>query len=123
MVNNKIYYIKDIDFFLGAPARKLAVGLSAHSPRQPRKLACLRAIRCNPWREAIHAPISGIVLVQFIVEKDGTITNAKVIVPLYPSFDKEVLRVINRMPKWKPGTNMGKPVRCHYLLPIRFSYE
>ena len=67
--------------------------------------------------------ISGTVLVQFIVEKDGTITNAKVILPLYPSFDREVLRVINIMPKWKPGTDMGKPVRCYYLFPIKFSHE
>ena len=67
--------------------------------------------------------ISGTVLVQFIVEKDGTITNAKVIVPLSPSLDKEALRVVNIMPEWKPGTNMGKPVRCYYLVPIRFSYE
>jgi len=38
-------------FYLGAPARKLAVGLSAHSPRQARRLPCLWAIRYNPWRE------------------------------------------------------------------------
>jgi len=53
MTKNKIlslrYYIID----LGAPARKLAVGLSAHSPRHARKLPCLWAIRYNPWREPL----------------------------------------------------------------------
>lgn len=65
----------------------------------------------------------GTLLFQFIVEKDGSISNAKVITSLSPppSYVKEVLRVIYMMPKWKPGTHMGKPVRCYYLFPIRIS--
>jgi len=48
MTKNKIHPIENDNFFLGVPARKLAVGLSAHSPRQARKLPCLWAIRYNP---------------------------------------------------------------------------
>lgn len=67
----------------------------------------------------------GTLLFQFIVEKDGSISNAKDITSLSPppSYVKEVLRVIYMMPKWKPGTHMGKPVRCYYLFPIRISMD
>ena len=48
MTKNKIHCLRNYIVFLGVPARKLAVGLSAHSPRQARRLPCLRAIRYNP---------------------------------------------------------------------------
>ena len=64
--------------------------------------------------------ITGTVLVEFVVEKDGSVTNAKVKVPLFPECDKEAVRVVMSMPKWKPGKNMGKPVRCWYQVPVTF---
>ena len=64
--------------------------------------------------------ITGTVLVEFVVEKDGRVTNAKVKVPLFPECDKEAVRGVMSMPKWKPGKNMGKPVRCYYQVPITF---
>ena len=64
--------------------------------------------------------ITGTVLVEFVVEKDGSVTNAKVKVPLFPECDKEACRAVMSMPKWKPGKNMGKPVRCYYQIPITF---
>ena len=64
--------------------------------------------------------ITGTVLVEFVVEKDGRVTNAKVKVPLFPDCDKEAVRGIMAMPKWKPGKNRGKPVRCYYQVPITF---
>jgi len=64
--------------------------------------------------------ITGTVLVEFIVEKDGSVTNAKVKVPLFPECDKEACRAVMSMPKWKPGKNMGKPVQCYYQVPITF---
>ena len=64
--------------------------------------------------------ITGTVLVEFVVEKDGSVTNAKVKVPLFPECDKEACRAVMSMPKWKPGKNMGKPVRCYYQVPITF---
>ncbi|MBQ3751158.1 MAG: energy transducer TonB [Bacteroidales bacterium] len=65
--------------------------------------------------------ITGTVLVEFVVERDGRVSNAKVKVPLYPDCDKEAVRGIMAMPKWKPGKNMGKPVRCFYQVPVTFS--
>lgn len=64
--------------------------------------------------------ITGTVLVEFVVEKDGQVTNAKVKVPLFPECDKEAVRGVMLMPKWKPGKNMGKPVRCYYQVPVTF---
>jgi len=64
--------------------------------------------------------ITGTVLIEFVVEKDGSVTNAKVKVPLFPECDKEACRAVMSMPKWKPGKNMGKPVRSYYQVPITF---
>ena len=64
--------------------------------------------------------ITGTVLVEFVVEKDGRVTNAKVKVPLFPECDKEAVRGVMSMPNWKPGRNMGKPVRCYYQVPVTF---
>jgi TonB family protein len=64
--------------------------------------------------------ITGTVLVEFVVEKDGSVTNAMVKVPLFPECDKEAWRAVMSMPKWKPGKNMGKPVRCFYQVPVTF---
>lgn len=65
--------------------------------------------------------ITGTVLIEFVVEKDGRVSNAKVKVPLFPDCDKEAVRGILAMPKWKPGKNNGKPVRCFYTVPVTFS--
>ena len=64
--------------------------------------------------------IQGQVLLEFVIEKDGSINNVKVVNGVYPDLDQEALRVVKSMPKWKPGKQMGKPVRCSYQLPIRF---
>lgn len=61
------------------------------------------------------------VVTTFTVEKDGSITDAKIIRSQGEAFDNEALRVINGMPKWIPGTQNGKAVRVKYTLPITFS--
>lgn len=64
--------------------------------------------------------ITGTVLVEFVIEKDGKVSNASVKVPLFPDCDKEAVRGVMAMPKWKPGKNMNKPVRCYYQVPVTF---
>jgi len=64
--------------------------------------------------------IQGKVYVNFVVGKDGSVTNAKVIRSVDPALDKEALRVINSLPKWKPGLQRGEPVRVSYSVPIVF---
>lgn len=64
--------------------------------------------------------IQGRVVVQFIVNKDGSIENAQVLKSVDPHLDREALRVVKSMPKWKPGEKEGKAVRVKYILPINF---
>ena len=70
--------------------------------------------------EAIEKGIQGRVIVQMIVERDGTITNANVVRGVDPLLDKEALRVVNLSPKWKPGMQKGQAVRVKYTLPVMF---
>ena len=65
----------------------------------------------------------GRVTVQFVVNKDGSIVDAKVLRGVDPYLDKEALRVINSMPKWKPGMERGKPVRVKYTVPVMFRLQ
>jgi protein TonB len=67
--------------------------------------------------------IQGKVYVNFVVGKDGSITMAKIARPVDPSLDKEALRVVNCLPKWKPGKQGGKPVRVSYTVPINFQLQ
>lgn len=64
--------------------------------------------------------IQGKVYVQFVIEKDGSITDVKVVRGVDSSLDKEAVRVVSMMPKWKPGRQRNKPVRVSYTLPINF---
>ena len=71
--------------------------------------------------EAKEKKQEGRVIVQFIVEKDGSITNAKVVRGVSPLLDQEALRVVGIMPRWNPGTQRGQAVRVQYTLPVMFS--
>ena len=62
----------------------------------------------------------GTVYIEFIVEKNGTITEAKVVKNLSPLYDEEALRVVKAMPPWIPGTRNGQPIRMKMVIPIRF---
>lgn len=69
---------------------------------------------------AIENGIQGRVIVQFIVNTDGSISDATVIRSVDPACDEEALRVINSMPHWTPGQTNGKNVRVRYTLPVAF---
>lgn len=62
----------------------------------------------------------GRVIVQFVVNKDGSIVDPRVVRSVDPYLDKEALRVIKSMPKWKPGQQLGKKVRVKYTVPVTF---
>ncbi len=70
--------------------------------------------------EAMKNGIQGRVLIQFIVEKDGSISEAKVIKKVNELLDAEALRVIGEMPKWTPGKQKGEAVRVKFTLPVTF---
>jgi len=67
--------------------------------------------------------VSGRVYVRFIVETDGSVTNAEVLRGIGSDCDEEALRVVQAMPRWKPATKDGHPVRAQYHLPIYFKLQ
>ncbi len=70
--------------------------------------------------EAAEKGIQGRVLIRFVVEKDGRLTNFEVIETPDPLLSDEALRVLKQMPQWIPAKNKGKDVRCRYSMPIQF---
>ena len=74
-------------------------------------------------KEAEDANLQGRVIVSFVVEKDGSVSNAKVVRPIDPLLDAEALRVVNSMPKWIPGKQNGEAFRVKYTIPVTFRVE
>lgn len=73
--------------------------------------------------EAQKAGIQGRVICQFVIGKDGTITNVEVVRSVDPNLDAEAIRVIQEMPSWTPGEQRGKKVSVRYTLPINFKLD
>ena len=69
---------------------------------------------------AIESGIQGTVYLKFVVEKDGSITNVKVLRGIGGGCDEEAMRVVKNMPKWNPAKQRGKPVRVQFNMPIKF---
>lgn len=69
---------------------------------------------------AVENGIQGKVYIRFVVDKEGNIDNIEVVKSVHSSIDKEAVRVVKNMPKWKPGNLNGKPVKVYYNLPINF---
>ena len=67
--------------------------------------------------------IQGRVVATFVVERDGSITDVKVIKSVDPSLDKEAVRVLKSMPKWIPGKQNGQAVRVKYTVPVTFRLQ
>lgn len=72
---------------------------------------------------AMKNNVQGRVIVQFVVEKDGTPTEFKVLRSVDPDLDAEALRVLQTMPKWKPGMQRGEVVRVKFTVPVSFKLQ
>ena len=77
----------------------------------------------NYPQEAKDKEIAGRVFVSFVVEKDGSVDEVKVMRGIGGGCDEEVVRVVKAMPKWKPGKQAGKPVRVNYMMPFNFKLD
>lgn len=73
--------------------------------------------------EAIEMNISGLVLVSFIVDKDGSIKTPEIIKSVSEALDKEALRVVKSMPRWEPGLYENEIVPVRFTLPVRFAFQ
>lgn len=71
-------------------------------------------------KEAINSGTEGRVVVQFLIEKDGSVSARKVVKSVSPQLDAEALRVSKLINNWTPGKIKGEPVRCHFTLPFVF---
>ena len=95
-------------------------------PPQPEfpggQLALMEWIKQNMVypQEAIAKGIEGRVIVKFTIEEDGTVTNGKIVRGVDPLLDKEALRLVSIMPKWKPARLDDKDIRAIYNLPLSF---
>ena len=73
--------------------------------------------------EAEKNNIEGKVIVSFVIEKDGSVSNIKALKSPHSSLTEEVVRLVKAMPNWNPGTMSGKPVRVKYTLPLSFKLQ
>ena len=67
--------------------------------------------------------VQGRVIVKFVVEKDGSVSQAQIMKGVDKDLDKEALRVVNKMPKWQAGKNNGVAVRSYFTLPVSFKLQ
>ena len=75
-------------------------------------------------QDAGEINVQGRSIIQFTVEKDGSITDIEVVRSAgHPSFDQEAVRVVKMMPKWKPGSQKEKIVRCKYIISFKWRLE
>lgn len=74
-------------------------------------------------KDAIKQQVGGRVMVMFVVETDGSLSNVRVARKVFHSLDTEAVRVVKSMPKWKPGKEKGRQVRVNYTLPVVFSLK
>ena len=74
-------------------------------------------------KQIMEEGIQGRVTVSFIVEKDGRVSNVRLLRSVQLSLDKEAIRVVKSMPKWTPGKQNGKPVRVRFNLPVMFKLK
>ncbi len=72
---------------------------------------------------ARESGIQGMVFVTFVVEKNGSITDVKILRGIGGGCDEEAIRVVKKMPKWTPGKQRGKPVRSQFRLPVKFRLQ
>jgi len=70
---------------------------------------------------AKESGIQGTVYVTFVVERDGSVTDVKILRGIGGSCDEEAVRVVRNMPRWEPGKQRGKPVRVQFNMPIKFT--
>ena len=80
-------------------------------------------IRTTVFEEAMKNSITGSVIVQFHIDVDGSVVDAKIFLGAHPLLDAEALRIFNSMPKWTPAYNRGKPVKTMMIWPVHFYFK
>ena len=81
------------------------------------------ASHVNYPQKAMESRIEGRIIVGFVIECDGSVSQAKIIRSVDPLLDDEAIRVVMGMPKWTPGRQNGKNVRVKYNVPVNFRLQ
>ena len=103
---------------------KVLTGVVEYQPQFPGGIkACEQFIKENLRYPDTESDVQGRVIVSFLVERDGSLSDIKVVRGLDPAFDEEALRVVKMMPKWSPGATDGKISVMRYTIPIIFKKE
>lgn len=103
---------------------KVLTGVVEYQPQFPGGIkACEQFIKENLRYPDTGSDVQGRVIVSFMVERDGSLSDIKVVRGLDPAFDEEALRVVKMMPKWSPGATDGKISVMKYTIPIIFKKE
>ena len=95
-------------------------------PHFPGGAAALQAFLSSNTKYPVVAQENGVqgrVIVSFVVERDGSITDVKVVRSVDPSLDREATRVVKSMPRWSPGKQNGSAVRVKYTVPVVFRLQ
>ena len=95
-------------------------------PHFPGGPAALQAFLSSNTKYPVVAQENGVqgrVIVSFVVERDGSITDVKVVRSVDPSLDREATRVVKSMPRWSPGKQNGSAVRVKYTVPVVFRLQ
>lgn len=111
--NNEATSADDIVYEVAEPMPSFPDGMQALMTYLRRKIILREEVICHDI---------GRVIVQFIVQKDGTIAHPRITKSLDPWLDAEALRIISTMPKWTPGKINGEPVSVKYTVPVMFSH-
>ncbi|HBF89126.1 MAG TPA: energy transducer TonB [Bacteroidales bacterium] len=110
-IHNEPEIIETIDFVICQDKPEFPGGMD--------KLPKFIADNFEMPREIRGMHIVGKTFVVFTIDEFGNVIDASIHYGLDPYIDKEALKVVNKMPKWKPGKQVGKPVRVKYILPIK----
>ena len=97
-----------------------------HIPEYPGGMEALMQYLMNNIRypeSAMKANEQGRVIINFVVNKDGSVSDPEILKGVSDALDKEAVRVVESLPKWSPGTVNGKPVDCYFTLPVNFRLQ
>lgn len=116
----KISYTLPVTFVLNEAILQIADEMPVFPQRQLRKWLQIEVQKCYK-SSGINHSITGISFVSMIIEKDGRVTYPEIVRSSgFTELDAEAIRIVNRMPRWKPGKHQGRPVHIRFMVPISF---
>lgn len=122
----KVSYTLPINFVLDVHKADSVFTVVEHMPEFPggrKKLLSYLGSNITYPEAAKKDKVSGRVFITFVIEKDGSVNDVKLLRGIGSGCDVEAIRVVSSMPNWKPGLADGKPVRVQYNLPIKFQLQ